>query len=99
MYFWLHWVFTAAHGLVLVVVHRLLTGVASLGAQALGCVGFSSCGTLAQLPSGMWNHPRPGIEPVSPALAGRFSTTGLPGSPPNVFQNNQLSELTQSVNT
>ena len=27
----------------------------------------------------MWDHPRPGIEPVSPALAGRFLTTGPPG--------------------
>ena len=26
----------------------------------------------------MWNHPRPGIEPVSPALADVFSTTGPP---------------------
>ena len=36
IYFWLYWVFIAAHGLLLVVVHRLLTVVASLGAQALG---------------------------------------------------------------
>ena len=27
----------------------------------------------------MWNLLGPGIEPVSPALAGRFSTTGPPG--------------------
>ena len=27
--------------------------------------------------------PRPGLEPVSPALAGRFSTTAPPGKPPN----------------
>ena len=27
----------------------------------------------------MWNLPRPGIEPMSPALAGRFLTTGPPG--------------------
>ena len=27
----------------------------------------------------MWNLLLPGIEPVSPALAGRFLTTGLPG--------------------
>ena len=26
--------------------------------------------------SGLWNLPGPGIEPVSPALAGRFLTTG-----------------------
>ena len=32
-------------------------------------------------PGGMWNLPRVGIEPVSPALAGRFLTTGPPGKP------------------
>ena len=30
---------------------------------------------------GMWDLPRPGLEPVSPALAGRFSTTVPPGKP------------------
>ena len=30
---------------------------------------------------GMWDLPRPGLEPVSPALAGRFSTTAPPGKP------------------
>ena len=29
----------------------------------------------------MWDPPRPGLEPVSPALAGRFSTTAPPGKP------------------
>ena len=33
------------------------------------------------LPLGMWNLPGPGIEPVSPALAGRFLTTRPPGEP------------------
>ena len=27
----------------------------------------------------MWNLPEPGVEPMSPALAGRFLTTGPPG--------------------
>ena len=31
----------------------------------------------------MWDLPRPGLEPVSPALAGRFSTTAPPGKPRN----------------
>ena len=35
----------------------------------------------AQLLRGMWDLPRPGLEPVSPALAGRFSTTAPPGKP------------------
>ena len=30
----------------------------------------------------MWDLPRPGLEPVSPALAGGFSTTAPPGKPP-----------------
>ena len=49
--------------------------------------GFSSCGPLAPLSHGMWNLPGPGIEPVSPVLAGRFLTTGPLGtSPPGVLK-------------
>ena len=33
----------------------------------------------------MWDLPRPGLEPMSPALAGRFSTTAPPGKPRVVF--------------
>ena len=33
---------------------------------------LSSCGSQAQLLRGTWDLPRPGLEPVSPALAGRF---------------------------
>ena len=40
---------------------------------------FSSCGTQAWLLHSMWNLPRPGTEPMSPAKAGRFLTTGPPG--------------------
>ena len=35
----------------------------------------------AQLLRGMWDLPRPGHEPVSPALAGGFLTTAPPGKP------------------
>ena len=42
---------------------------------------LSNCGSRAQLLRGMWDLPRPGLEPVSPALAGRFSTTVPPGKP------------------
>ena len=42
---------------------------------------LSSCGSRAQPPRDMWDLPRPGLEPVSPALAGRFSTTAPPGKP------------------
>ena len=33
----------------------------------------------------MWDLPRPGLEPVSPAPAGRLSTTAPPGKPASVF--------------
>ena len=33
----------------------------------------------------MWDLPRPGLEPVCPALAGRFSTTAPPGKPQFLF--------------
>ena len=42
---------------------------------------LSSCGSRAQSLRGMWDPPRPGLEPVSPALAGRLSTTTPPGKP------------------
>ena len=42
---------------------------------------LSSCGSRAQLFCSMWDLPRPGLEPVTPALAGRFSTTAPPGKP------------------
>ena len=33
----------------------------------------------------MWDLPGPGLEPVSPALAGRFLTTAPPGKPATMF--------------
>ena len=42
---------------------------------------LSSCGSRAQPLHGTWDLPRPGLEPVSPALAGRLSTTAPPGKP------------------
>ena len=71
-------------------------GSSCRGARILEFEGFSSwrvgsgawahgCGARAQLPH-MWNPPGPGIEPVSPTLAGRFLTTGPPGkSSPYTF--------------
>ena len=46
---------------------------------------LSNRGPRAQLLRGMWDLPRPGLEPVSPALAGRFSTTAPPGKPQLIF--------------
>ena len=42
---------------------------------------LSNCSPRAQPLRGMWDLPRPGLEPVSPALAGRLSTTAPPGKP------------------
>ena len=42
---------------------------------------LSNCGSRAQLLCGMWDLPRPGLKPVSPALAGRVSTTAPPVKP------------------
>ena len=71
-------------GPLFIAVRGPLTIVASLVAEhRLQTRRLSSCGTRAQLLRGMWDLPRPGLEPVSPALAGRFSTTAPPGKPPN----------------
>ena len=55
-----------------------------LGSLALEC-WISSCGTQTQLLHGRWNLPRPGIEPVSPALVGKFLSTVTPGKSQRVF--------------
>ena len=66
--------FTAVHGPLII--------AASLAAEhMLQMRRLSNCGSRAQLLRGMWDLPRPGLEPVSPALAGRFSTTAPPGKP------------------
>ena len=63
-----------------------LTIVASLVAEhRLQTRRLSNCGSRAQLLCGMWDLPRPGLEPVSPALAGRFSIAAPPGKPFKYF--------------
>ena len=80
MYFWLCWGFVPVHVLSLVAVWGFLIEVAFLAAEhGFWTHGLSNCGAQAQLPGGTWNLPRPEIEPTSPALAGRFLTTGAPG--------------------
>ena len=72
-------------GPLFIMVRGPLTIVASLVAeQRLQTRRLSSCGSRAQLLGGMWDLPRPGLEPMSPALAGRFSTTAPPGKPPEL---------------
>ena len=76
-------------GLLFVAVHRLLgqwllllrrVGSGPWVSVAVAC-RLSSCGSQAQLPHGMWDLTGPGIELVSPALAGRIPTMGLPEVP------------------
>ena len=57
-------------------------GFSSSGAWALGtwasvilACGLSSYGSRVSLPQGMWDRPRAGIKPMSPALAGLVLTT------------------------
>ena len=73
-------------GPLFIAVRGPLTIVASLVAEhRLQIRRLSSCGSWAQLLRGMWDLPRPGLEPMSPALAGGFSTTAPPGKPPIDF--------------
>ena len=73
-------------GPLFIAVHRPLTVAAPPVAEhRLQTRRLSSCGSRAQLLRGMWDLPRPGLEPVSPELAGRFSTTAPPGKPSFTF--------------
>ena len=67
-----------------------MRAISSCGAQDSHSSGFSCYRTWAlggtdsvgvSLPCGMWDRPRPGIEPMSPTLAGRFLTTRPPEKP------------------
>ena len=55
-------------------------GLSSCGSWALEC-RLSSCGAWAYLLPGTWDLPGPGLEPMSPALAGGFLITVPPGKP------------------
>ena len=84
--FWLCWVFAAVPELLwLYVGLSLLADVGATpycSARSSRCGGFSAvergfqvpclsrCGAQPQLPSGMWDLPGLGIEPMSPAFAG-----------------------------
>ena len=62
----------------------LLTAVASLVLEQ-GLQGTQASVVVAHELSCKWDLPRPGIEPVSSALAGGFFTTEPPGKPPFSF--------------
>ena len=89
-YFWLCWVFVSVRGLSLVAASGghsssrcagLSLSRPLVAEHRLQMRRLSSCGSRAQLLRGMWDLPRPGLEPMSPALAGRLSTTAPPGKP------------------
>ena len=90
--FWLCWVFVFCArafsscdkwGPLFIAVRGPLTIAASVVAEhRLQTRRLSSCGSRSQLLRGMWDLPRPGLEPVSPASAGRVSTTAPLGKPP-----------------
>ena len=59
-------------------------GLSSCGSRALEH-RLSSCGAWASLLRGLWDLSGPGLEPMSPALAGGFLTTAPPGKSLRVF--------------
>ena len=104
IYFWLCWVFVCVRGLSLVAASGghsssrcaglSLSRPLLLAEHRLQMRRLRSCGSRAQLLRGMWDLPRPGLEPVSPALAGRFSTTVPPGKPNGwVFEGEHASDI------
>ena len=89
-YLWLCWVSVSVRGLSLVATSGghssswcagLSLSRSLVAEHRLQMLRLSSCGSRAQLLRGMWDLPSPGLEPVSPALAGRFSTTAPRGKP------------------
>ena len=91
IYFWQRWVFIVVRrlfssagewGLLFIAVLRPLTAVASRWSSRAPECRLSSRHAQAYLLLGTWNLPRPGIEPVSPALTGGFFTIGLPAKCP-----------------
>ena len=94
MYLWLCWVFVSVRGLSLVAASGghsssrcagLSLSRPLVAEHRLPTRRLSSCGSRAQLLRGTWDTPRPGLESISPALAGRFSTTAPPGKPQPAF--------------
>ena len=94
IYLWLCWVFVSVWGLSLVVASGGHSSSRCVGLSLsrplvaehrLQMCRLSNCGSRAQLLRGMWDLPRPGLKPVAPALAGRFSTTAPPVKSRKIF--------------
>ena len=65
-------------------------GPLTIAASLVGSIGSRRAGSVIvahgpMLLRGMWDPPRPGLEPALPALAGRLSTTAPPGKPRKSF--------------
>ena len=83
---WVCWVFTAALWISLVSLngaalelwrmHFSLQWLLLLPAHVVGLAGLVVVAHGLSCPDALWHLPRPGIKPMSPALAGRFLTTG-----------------------
>ena len=87
-------------GPLLIAVRRPLTVVASpVVEHRLQTCRLSNCGSRAQLLRSMWDPPRPGLEPVSPASAGRLSTTAPRGKPHLLFLIWMIALCIKSKNT
>ena len=79
----------AGRGCSLVVVWRLLIwwlltvahGLLGMQAAVVAALRLGRCSTWDLLLCGTWDLPRRGIEPMYPAMAGQFLTTGPPGKP------------------
>ena len=85
-------------GPLFIAVRGPLTIAASLVAEhSLQTRRLSNCGSRAQLLRGMWDPPRSGLEPVSPALAGRFSTTAPPGKPRTIIDTLKMMNFRTSL--
>jgi len=71
------------------------SGFSFWGAQVLGCMGFSTCGSwavehrLIVVVHECVDLPGSRIEPMSPALAGRFLSTAPPGKPTKSIKKKQ----------
>ena len=98
--FWLFWVFVATCGLSLAAVRWGYTSLRCISfslwwlllLRSTGSrfTGFSGCNTQAQIVvvhglSCIWNLPRPGFEPMFPALAGGLLSIVPPGKPKPEF--------------
>ena len=94
MYVWLCWVFVSVRGLSPAAASGSHSSSRCMGLSLsrplvaehrLQMRRLSNCGSRAEPLRGMWDPPRPGLEPASPALADRLSTTAPPGKPINAF--------------